>query len=147
VPPQGCSCPYRRHGEHLQPDFGFHPLLLERDANELAPCPDAGLVEQLLHDPFDRVLGHIEFERDFLVAESFEDGAQHVAFPGSPPLPRRRVVFDIRSGNWISSWKPRIQESRSPYIVDHPYHCALSTSGEFLAESGDGGLELYRLAP
>jgi hypothetical protein len=70
-----------------------------------------------------------------------------VPYPGSPPLPRRRVVFDIRSGNWISSWKPRVQDSRSPYIVDHPYHCALSTSGDFLAESGDGGLELYRLAP
>jgi len=29
--------------------------------------------------------------------------------------------------------------------MDHPYHFALSTSGEFLAESGDGSLELYRL--
>ena len=70
-----------------------------------------------------------------------------VPVPGFPPLPRRRAIFDLRSGNWISSWKPRIQGSRSPYIVDHPYHCALSTGGEFLAETGDGGLELYRLAP
>jgi hypothetical protein len=70
-----------------------------------------------------------------------------VPVPGSSPLPRRRVVFDLRSGNLVSSWKARIQDSRSPYIMDHPYHCVLSTSGEFLAESGDGGLELYRLVP
>jgi len=45
-----------------------------------------------------------------------------------PSLPARRVVFDLRSGNLIASWKPRIQDSRSPYIADHPYHCALSAS-------------------
>ena len=67
--------------------------------------------------------------------------------PGYPALPVRRVVFDLRSGNVIASWKPRIQDSRSPYIADHPYHCALSASGEYLAESGDGSIELYRLAP
>jgi hypothetical protein len=67
--------------------------------------------------------------------------------PGSPPLPRSRAVFDLRSQTWISSWKPRIQDARSPYITDHPYHCALSSSGEFLAESGDGGVTLYRFAP
>ncbi len=69
-----------------------------------------------------------------------------VPFPGWPALPVRRVVFDLRSGNVIASWKPRIQDSRSPYIADHPYHCALSASGEYLAESGDGSIELYRFA-
>lgn len=59
---------------------------------------------------------------------------------GPPPIPMRRAVLDLHSGSWISSWKPRIQAS-----MDHPYHCALSASGEFLAESGDGSLELYRL--
>ena len=66
--------------------------------------------------------------------------------PGSPPFPRSRAVFDLRSQTWISSWKPRIQDSRSPYTTDHPYHCALSSSGEFLAESGDGSVTLYRFA-
>jgi hypothetical protein len=70
-----------------------------------------------------------------------------VPYPGSSALPRRRAVFDLLSGNWISSWKPRIQDSTSPDVEDHPYHCALSANGEFFAESGDGGLELYRLAP
>jgi hypothetical protein len=67
-----------------------------------------------------------------------------VPIPGYPALPVRRVVFDLRSGNLIASWKPRIQDSRRP---NHPYHCALSASGEYLAESGDGSVELYRLAP
>jgi len=70
-----------------------------------------------------------------------------VPVPGWPALPVRRVVFDLRSGNVIASWKPRIQDSMSPYIADYPYHCALSASGEYLAESGDGSIELYRLAP
>jgi hypothetical protein len=64
-----------------------------------------------------------------------------------PVLPRRRVVFDLRSGNRISSWRPRIQDSTNPFIEGRPYHCALSANGEFLAESGDGRLELYRLTP
>jgi hypothetical protein len=69
-----------------------------------------------------------------------------VPVPGWPALPVQRVVFDLRSGNMIASWKPRIQDSTSPYIADHPYHSALSASGELLAESGDGRLELYRIA-
>ena len=64
---------------------------------------------------------------------------------GPPPIPMRRAVLDIRSGNWISSWKPSIQDSMNAYTMQHPFHHALSTSGEFLAESGDGALELYRL--
>jgi hypothetical protein len=64
-----------------------------------------------------------------------------------PAYPRQRVVFDLRSGKLITSWKPRIQHSTSPYVQDRPYLCALSANGEFLAESGDGTLELYRLAP
>ncbi len=65
----------------------------------------------------------------------------------APPLPQQRGIFDFRSGSWISSWKPRIQQSTSPYVADRPYHCALSARGEFLAESGDGALDLYRIVP
>jgi hypothetical protein len=61
-------------------------------------------------------------------------------YPGGPPALHQRAVLDLHSGSWISSWKPRTQAS-----MDHPYHCALSMSGEFLIESGDGALELYRL--
>jgi len=67
--------------------------------------------------------------------------------PGTPALPRRRVAFDLRSGSLISSWKPWIQSYTSAHVEDWPSPCALSAGGEFLSESGDGGLELYRLAP
>jgi hypothetical protein len=70
-----------------------------------------------------------------------------VPYPGFPALPRQAMAFDLRSGTVISSWKPRIQDSRSPHIEDWPYHLALSARGELLGESGDGVLELYRLAP
>lgn len=65
----------------------------------------------------------------------------------APALPRSRVIFDLHAGNVISSWKPRIQHSTSPSIEDWPYRCALSANGKLVAESGDGSLELYRLAP
>ena len=67
--------------------------------------------------------------------------------PDSPPLPRLRVVFDLRTGKLIASWKPRIQISNSPHVEDWPYYCASSGNGELVAESGDGVLEVYRLAP
>jgi hypothetical protein len=66
---------------------------------------------------------------------------------GSTPLPRQRVVFDLSAGKLISSWKPRIQVSNSPHVEDWPHHCTISGNGELVAESGDGGLEVYRLAP
>ncbi len=65
----------------------------------------------------------------------------------SPPLPRMRAIFDVRSGTVICSWRPGIQQSRSPLVDDWPYRCTLSTTGELMAESGDGSLDLYSLAP
>jgi hypothetical protein len=61
-----------------------------------------------------------------------------------PRIGQRQVVFDLRSGKWLSSWGTRISNPIRPF---HPHHYALSANGELLAESGDGGLELYRLAP
>lgn len=66
-------------------------------------------------------------------------------FPCLPARPTRRAILDLRSGNWISSWRPRIQDARSTDTMERPFHQALSTSGEFLAESREGSLELYRL--
>jgi len=65
-----------------------------------------------------------------------------VPVPGYPVLPIKAAAFDLRSRRLIASWKPRIQGSRNSYVVE-PYQRALSSSGEFLAESGDGVLELY----
>jgi hypothetical protein len=60
-----------------------------------------------------------------------------VPVPGYPLVPIKGAAFDLRSRRLLSSWKPRIQDSGSPYVA------ALSSGGEFLAESGDGVLELY----
>jgi|SRR5579863_374767 len=68
-----------------------------------------------------------------------------VPVPGYPVLPVKAATFDLRSKRRIASWKPRTQSPRNSYIVK-PYHCALSSGGELLAESGDGVLELYSLA-
>jgi hypothetical protein len=65
----------------------------------------------------------------------------------SPPILQRRTIFDLRSGDQISSWKPRVQNTTNPLTTIPPYHCALSPSGEFVAESGDDSLELYRITP
>jgi hypothetical protein len=68
--------------------------------------------------------------------------------PEDPPLVlRQRAIVDLRSGKLIASWKPGIQHSTNPSGQDWPYRCALSASGQLFAESGDGTLELYRLAP
>jgi hypothetical protein len=69
-----------------------------------------------------------------------------VPVPGYPPVAQRQAVFDLRSGRWVSSWGKRMSY---PIGTFYPHQYALSPSGEFLAESGDGGflLELYRLAP
>jgi hypothetical protein len=78
-----------------------------------------------------------------VIAEKW--GYPHLSLGLSPSYPRRRMVLDVRSGKQISSWAPRQQHSRtSPHVEDWPFHCALSSGGEFLAESGDGSLELYR---
>jgi hypothetical protein len=66
---------------------------------------------------------------------------------GSHSLPQKRVVFDLHTGKLISSWKPQIQTSNSAHLEDWPHHCAISGHGELVAESGDGVLEVYRLAP
>ena len=65
--------------------------------------------------------------------------------PGSPALPTDRVVFDLRSGDVVASWKPPVRAFTSPLVEDWPAHCAISSDGALLAESADGGLNLYRL--
>ena len=43
-----------------------------------------------------------------------------IPIPGYPTLPQRRLVLDLHSGEVISSWKPRIQNSTSPSLEDWP---------------------------
>jgi hypothetical protein len=59
---------------------------------------------------------------------------------------RQRAILDLRSGIRVYSWKPGVQQqSGGPGIEDAVYRCALSSHGDYVAESGDGRLELYRL--
>jgi hypothetical protein len=66
--------------------------------------------------------------------------------PEDPPeVLKERVVFDVESGARICAWKPATQESLSPYRHVGYYAAAISADGEYVAESGDGNLILYRI--
>ncbi len=65
--------------------------------------------------------------------------------PGGPALPKQAAILDLTTGKTLSSWKPKIQDSRSPHVEDWPFHLSLSSKGDLLAESGDGTLELFRV--
>lgn len=61
------------------------------------------------------------------------------------PYPKLRATFDLLSGKQIASWKPRMQHTYTADVFDRPFHAALSAGGQYVAESGDGLVELYRL--
>src|ERR1035441_71325 len=50
---------------------------LERNPHQLASCPHARLLEQLLQSGLHRAFRYADLRRDFLVAESFENASQH----------------------------------------------------------------------
>jgi hypothetical protein len=55
------------------------------------------------------------------------------------------IVVDLRSGRQIASLKPRQQRDYSSGgIWNRYFQWALSPSGDFLAEGGDGALSLYQ---
>ena len=54
------------------------PVVLEREADELAAGAHAGLGEQLLQGPLHRALGHGQPVRDLLVGEAVEHERQHL---------------------------------------------------------------------
>jgi hypothetical protein len=57
-----------------------------------------------------------------------------------------RIVLELPSGRQIASLNSRPQHERSSPLVDDMYFkCALSPTGDLLAEGGDGLLRLYRL--
>jgi WD40 repeat protein len=56
-----------------------------------------------------------------------------------------RVVLELPSGRQVADLKPRPQHGYFPTNHDWYYRCALSPSGDLLAEGGDGSLRLYRL--
>ena len=58
-----------------------------------------------------------------------------------PPVLKKQMIIDLLSGRIILSWKPREQ---TPSAL---HHYTLSSTGRYLAESGDGRLELDRLPP
>ncbi len=84
-----------------------------------------------------------------IIVEKWEQDhdAWWVPSVGYPSLPRKRVALELLTGRLIASWKPGIQQSTDPHPEDWPYPCALSSTGELLAESGEGLVDLYRLVP
>ena len=52
---------------------------LERDANQLAACPHACLIEELLDDCFYGSFGNLQFDPDFFIGQPLEDPFEHRA--------------------------------------------------------------------
>jgi hypothetical protein len=59
----------------------------------------------------------------------------------------RRAVWDFSTRTVISSWRPRTQTWNSIHRVGEPDRCAISPDGQFIAEGGDGVVQLHRLTP
>lgn len=51
-----------------------------------------------------------------------------------------RVLWDFGSGKELLSWMPRAQTVIAPFEkqTKDPYACAISPSGRYIAEGGDG---------
>jgi hypothetical protein len=66
---------------------------------------------------------------------------------------KRRVVWDIRTGKELLSWRPMSQKillgnrpyDRSPQ--SQPYRFAISPNGDFVVEGGAGTISLYKIQP
>ncbi len=56
------------------------PVSLQRDADELTPCADAGFGEELLQGCFHRTLGYSASLRDFFIHQALEDIGKNLPF-------------------------------------------------------------------
>jgi hypothetical protein len=69
---------------------------------------------------------------------------------------RRRVLWDFRTGKELVSWRPRFQSwefqlyldpSKPLKHVSEPFKFAISPDGEYVAEGGSGGIQMYKVGP
>jgi hypothetical protein len=64
-------------------------------------------------------------------------------YPGSP---RRRVIWDFRSGQELARWKPKTQTVETGTVFRTlPYRFDISPDGEYIVEAGSGVVGLYRI--
>lgn len=64
----------------------------------------------------------------------------------------RRIVWDFRTGRQIAIWRPEIQKWRFPigtikHWRNNPFVFAISPTGKYIAEGGNGVLRLYEVEP
>jgi hypothetical protein len=65
---------------------------------------------------------------------------------------RKRIIWDIQTGQEIVSWQPKIEEtiigtSEFRQVVRKPYRFAISPDGEYIIEGGAGELILRKIEP
>jgi hypothetical protein len=68
------------------------------------------------------------------------------------PVLERRIVWDFRTGQQIAAWRPEFQKWRYPIgTIGHwrgnPFVFAISPTGRYIAEGGNGVLRLYEVEP
>lgn len=64
----------------------------------------------------------------------------------------RRIVWDFRTGQQIAIWHPEFQKWRFPigafeHWRNNPFAVAISPTGRYIAEGGNGVLRLYEIVP
>jgi len=69
---------------------------------------------------------------------------------------QRRAIWGFRSGKELVSWRPKFQSwdlqldsdpSKPPKRQHEPFRFAISPDGEYVAEGGAGGIQMYRIGP
>jgi hypothetical protein len=64
----------------------------------------------------------------------------------------RRVVWDFRNGQQVAVWRPEFQKWRFPMGKirqwrSNPFVFAISPTGKYIAEGGNGVLRLFEIEP
>jgi hypothetical protein len=81
--------------------------------------------------------------------------AQYRREPENKPttlVVERRIVWDFRTGRQIVAWRPEFQKWRFPigeikHWRSNPFVFAISPTGRYIAEGGNGVLRLYEIEP
>jgi hypothetical protein len=81
--------------------------------------------------------------------------AQYRPQPDSHPgtsVIERRIVWDFRSGQEVATWRPEFQKWRFPmgelrHWRSNPFVFAISPTGKYIAEGGNGVMRLFEIVP
>lgn len=81
------------------------------------------------------------------VVSDYSKKLDRIDFLWYPGDPRRRVVWDFRSGLQLARWKPKIQPAEHGSWFSLPFPFDVSPDGDSIAEGGSGCVSLYRIEP